>query len=119
MAFELAPLPSYVVLGNNDFDAEGIEGAVRASGGQFLGWGGTIELAGRRIAVTHGHALSVWRDFVASRPDFLLYGHSHVAEDAWDEGVRRINPGALHRARSYTVAVLDLGSNDLEFLNVR
>src|SRR5690606_31882157 len=49
-----AGLPCRYVFGNNDFDLEDIEATVAATGGTMLGWAGTFELAGRRIAVTHG-----------------------------------------------------------------
>jgi hypothetical protein len=32
--------------------------------------------------------------------------------------VRRINPGALHRADEFTVAVLDVASGELQLLRV-
>ena len=35
-----------------------------------------------------------------------------------DGAIRRINPGALHRADEFTVAVLDLETGELRFLRV-
>jgi hypothetical protein len=85
-----------------------------------------VRLAGRSLAVLHGHepdfarlvdALRAGRgDQVAELVDdaqFVLYGHTHVAADEQVGTVRLINPGALHRARQYTVALLDLESDKL------
>ena len=77
-----------------------------------------VELAGRRVGVVHGHLGSDVRRALAARPDYLLSGHSHVASDRVIGGVRRINPGALHRAAEYTVALLDLGTGEARFLVV-
>lgn len=85
-----------------------------------------VELAGKRIAVFHGHEPAFWRltelldrrdtvGFAAvAACDYLLYGHTHLAADARAGGVRLINPGALHRARPHTVATLDLAHDAVE-----
>ena len=79
-----------------------------------------IELDGRRFALLHGHerafadvyhaALNGGAAEVARRIgacDAILHGHTHVAGDARVNGVRFINPGALHRAAVYSVCTLD------------
>jgi len=58
------------------------------------------------------------RKVLKDQPNYVLSGHSHLACDQMVQGVRRINPGALHRADAYTVAVLDLQSDALRFLEV-
>lgn len=85
-----------------------------------------VRLAGRCLAVFHGHEPEFGRLIDALRAgradqvaalvgdaQFVLYGHTHVAADEQLGGVRLINPGALHRARQYTVALLDLESDKL------
>ena len=111
-------LPTYFVYGNNDYDQDALGRAIRAIGGQILGRGGWIELGGRRIAVTHGDLVGEIRRVLGSNPDYFLSGHSHQASDELRAGVRWINPGALHRASRWTVAVLDLDSDHLEFLDI-
>jgi putative phosphoesterase len=111
-------LPFYFVYGNNDDDWPMLKRAAVEVQGACLEWSGVVELAGRRIAVAHGHLTRDLRALTAQRPDFLLYGHSHLAADEHRDGVRWINPGALHRAARFTVAVLDLGSAELRFLEV-
>lgn len=90
-----------------------------------------IEIAGRTIAVYHGHEPHFNRLIRALRHhdlaafesltrglDYLLYGHAHVAAETRIGQVRMINPGALERARRYTVATLDLARDTLRFWQV-
>lgn len=116
---ECSGRPSYFVFGNNDDDEEGIRAAIDAIGGECLGWGGEITLGGRRIAVTHGDSSKEVRRLAAAVPDYLLFGHSHVPTDDRDGMTRWINPGALHRAEAWTVALLCLDTDDLQFLQIR
>src|SRR5689334_347842 len=49
-------LPCHFVFGNNDSDnVRRLERAAEQTGAVCLGWGGEIELAGKRIGVVHGH----------------------------------------------------------------
>lgn len=112
-----AVLPAYFVLGNNDCDeVPTLQKAIAEAGAVCLDWGGEILLAGKHVAVVHGHVGI--RQRLASGPDYLLSGHSHVRHDRREGGTRWINPGALHRASEYTVALLDLGNDHLQFLPV-
>jgi putative phosphoesterase len=111
--------PLYFVFGNNDsYNVDSLESMGKAIGATCLGWGGVVELAGKRVALTHGHSPSDGRRVLAAGPDYLLVGHSHVAEDHREGNVRRINPGALYRANPYSVALLDLVTDELRFLEV-
>lgn len=114
-----AILPAWFVFGNHDADSvPELEQAAKQHGVTCLGWGGEIELAGKRIAISHGHLAREMRPLRAARPDYLLSGHSHAAI-AWnDDGIRCINPGALHRANPWTVALLDLSTDQLKELEV-
>jgi len=113
-------LPAYFVFGNNDADqVPHLRERSAETGVVCLGWGDEIQLAQRRIAVVHGHMGTDVRRLLDRGPDYMLSGHSHVAGD-WKEGsTRRINPGALHRSAEFTVAVLDLETDELEYLTVR
>jgi predicted phosphodiesterase len=48
-----------------------------------------------------------------------MVGHSHVPSEQRSGRVRIINPGALYRAATKTVALLDLARDRLEFLTLR
>jgi uncharacterized protein len=119
IVYECAGLPSYYVFGNNDFDESGLRRAMQAVGGTCMEFGGVVELAGRRIAVTHGDISSEMRKLSEQAPDYLLFGHSHQPADRRREATRWINPGALYRAKHYTVAVLDLATDEVRFVKIR
>ncbi len=88
------------------------------AGAVCLGWGGAVTLAGKSVALVHGHMRTDVRRLLADRPDYLLSGHFHLTFDRRDGPTRRINPGALHDADEYTVALLDLEMDALRFLTV-
>ncbi|HPF38175.1 MAG TPA: YfcE family phosphodiesterase [Phycisphaerae bacterium] len=77
-----------------------------------------LTIAGKRIAVAHGHEWAF--DSLADDEslDYILHGHTHVMKDARENGCRVINPGALYRASPHTVALLDLESDDVTFFEV-
>jgi uncharacterized protein len=118
VVLECGGLPSYFVFGNNDFDRDGLLRAMALVGGRSLGRGGEVVLGGRRIAVTHGDSAGEVRRLLAADPDYFLFGHSHRAADERRGATRWINPGALYRATPWTVAVLDLEADLLDFLTI-
>ena len=88
-----------------------------------------LELCGRALAVFHGHESAFARltgyaeredtlppEF--GRCDYLLHGHTHVAADHYVGPLRVINPGALQRAITYTVATLDVTADEVHFWEV-
>ena len=118
VVYACAGRPAYFVFGNNDFDEDGLRRAMAAVGATCLGQGGEVELGGKRVAVTHGDLDRELRRLTMAAPDYLLYGHSHRAADERLGPTRWINPGALHRAARRTVALLDLDSDALRFLDI-
>jgi uncharacterized protein len=114
-----AVLPFWFVFGNHDADSvPALEQAAVESRAVCLGWSGVVELDGRLIAVAHGHMSYDIRRALAFRPHYLLSGHSHIASDHRDGLVRRVNPGSLHEAEKFTVALLDLQDDDVRFLTI-
>jgi putative phosphoesterase len=118
IVLECGGLPSYYVFGNNDYDHDELGRAIREVGGISLGRGGEITLGGRRIAVVHGDSGREVRRLAELNPDYLLSGHTHKAADERRGVTRWINPGALTRANPWSVAVLDLETDLLEFLTI-
>ncbi|MEM1011654.1 MAG: YfcE family phosphodiesterase [Planctomycetota bacterium] len=65
------------------------------------------------IVLAHGDAFSATRRLLREAestghgPDLLLTGHSHAPHDERIGPVRWINPGALFRTRTKTVATID------------
>lgn len=109
-------LPFYFVYGNHDADnVPELQQAARDQGAVCLEWGGEISLAGKTIAIAHGHMFSDIRGVMAGNPDYLLTGHSHIAGQWQQDTTRRINPGALYQAEALSVALLDLKTGEVQF----
>ena len=116
---ECAVLPLYFTFGNHDCDMVPVlQQAAKDTNSHCLGWGGEITLAQKRIAVVHGHLTMDLRPLLKAEPDYMLTGHSHIAQDWLEGSTRRINPGALHRTDQSTVALLDLVADELQFMAV-
>ena len=114
-----AVMPCYFVFGNHDSDrVPDLRRAAADTGAICLGWGAEISLAGKRIALAHGHMHTDIRCLLVTQPDFLFSGHSHIAADSREGPTRRINPGALHDAETFTVALVDLATDEVQFLSV-
>jgi uncharacterized protein len=110
--------PFYYVMGNNDEDAELRQAAQHIDDFHYLGDGDIIELAGRKLGITHGHQNRVLNHLMSQQPRYLFSGHTHVSHNQMHQGVQCINPGAIHRASEYSVALLNLATDDLQFLPV-
>lgn len=111
--------PFYFVFGNHDSDTVPyLTRAAEQHGSHCLGWGGELTVAEKRIAVVHGHLTMDLKPLLDTEPDYLLSGHSHIAGDWMQGSIRRINPGALFRAEEYSVAVLDLSTDKVEFFSI-
>ena len=112
-------LPFYFVFDNHDADTvPDLKQAAGDFGATCLEWGGEVTLSGTRIGLVHGHLTSDLRPVLESSPKFLFSGHSHMARDWQDGSTRRVNPGALHRAKELSVALVDLESKEVRFLTV-
>jgi predicted phosphodiesterase len=78
-----------------------------------------LTLGGKTFAVFHGHETAA-RDVMRMRSiDYICHGHTHATRDERVDGKRIINPGALHRVKTRTVAILDTGSDQLEFHEIK
>lgn len=116
----LAGLPAAFVWGNNDWDRRPLERYAANLGLQCMGDFGELELGGKTFAILHGDDTRAMRRILTEqRHNYLLHGHTHVARDEQAGLVRIINPGALHRAREKSVALLDVASGQLTFLPLR
>jgi putative phosphoesterase len=113
----LAGVPSAFVFGNTDWDRATLARYADRLGVACYGSLADLELGGKHFAVIHGDDFRLKQRLLAEqRHDYLLQGHTHVRADERVGKVRLINPGALHRAREKTVAVLDTGADRLTFL---
>jgi putative phosphoesterase len=104
----------HAVLGNVD---EYEAAAWRGPDGRPIPIRAELTLAGKRIALLHGHRFAALEQAIASGAyDYVCTGHTHQARDERIGRTRVINPGAVYRATPPTVALLDLANDRLEFI---
>ena len=119
MLDHLAGIPAAFVFGNNDWDRMELQRYARQLGIDCYGNFGQLELGGKRFALLHGDDETTKRRILAEQSvDYLLQGHTHVRDDRRLGRIRCINPGALHRAKEKTVALLDTETDHVTFLPV-
>ena len=116
---ELAGRRCWFVWGNTDVPGPSWRVEVEALGLPWPAGPLSFELAGKRIAVYHGHEPGFTRTLQAAEHDYLFHGHSHRREDYRAGNMRVVNPGALRRGLTKTVALLDLATDELAFLEVQ
>lgn len=113
---EIVPLfddwPTHFVFGNVDeYRPDRLREAIAAAGQTCHGPFGSLELAGTKIALLHGHEPRRFRETVTSDEwDLVCYGHTHVAEHHYEGNTLVLNPGALYRATPHSLAVVELPS---------
>ena len=81
-----------------------------------------VTFAGKKIFYTHGHTLSVKYGtdnlFKTARQNgcnIALYGHTHISDILYEDGVYFVNPGSCSNARNGkpSYAVIDIEKNGI------
>jgi putative phosphoesterase len=116
-------LSFHFVFGNNEYDLAALRSGALAHGVHCHELLADLTFSGKRVALLHGHQPgALERLLEGGRHDYIIHGHTHVRRDerirTGDHVSRVINPGALQRARTKSVALLDLATDRLEFLDV-
>ena len=113
---EMLALPLTFVWGNTDYPEPAtlayLEGVALSAPDQIPA---RLTLAGKSFVVFHGHEPGYGWAERSGGCDYMLHGHTHECRDERSGSMRIINPGALHRARVKTVALLDLREDALTF----
>ncbi len=106
----------YVVAGNIDKDLENLSQTAAECGVNFAQE--VIEAplgGGLLLAATHGNNPVTLSGLIDSgRYRYVCHGHTHQPRDQTVGKVRLINPGALERTKTPTVAILDTQQDALE-----
>jgi len=101
--------PTHFVFGNVDDNGEELEDAIVAAGQTCHGRFGELVVGERRVAFLHGDDARLLNQTVASGEwDLVCYGHTHKAEQHRQGRTLVLNPGALHRARPHSLALVTL-----------
>ncbi len=84
-----------------------------------------LNVLGKRIFITHGHAYNVkygeYEIKMAARDrraDVLLFGHTHVPFETYEDGLYIMNPGSLSGYRA-TYGTLDITEGGIAMNTVR
>ena len=79
----------------------------------------SIELEGKQLAMCHGDDPSLKRRLLDEQQhDYLFVGHAQECEDSKVGKTRVINPGTLEVAGKRSVAIVDLATDEVQFLSV-
>lgn len=114
-----AQIPLHAVLGNVDYPDDVFDGWSKPGEFEIQGRFAELTLDGKRIAIIHGDDNQrLWSVEASGDYDYIFTGHTHVREDRRAGKTRIVNPGAIYRANSLSVAVLDLATEELRYLEI-
>lgn len=115
-------LEAHVVFGNTDWDTHTLQRYAQDLGITVDHPLGRLDLGdGGEVVFCHGHEQDCMDAALREQPHaprYLCHGHTHRAADTRVGPTRIINPGALFRASTYTVALLDTETDTLTFHEV-
>ncbi|MBM3334516.1 metallophosphoesterase [Candidatus Sumerlaeota bacterium] len=114
-----AEVALYAIFGNNDGEIRGLKqkaapiGGIQAAPYRF-------ELAGKRFLLNHAPLSDQRIAAEQGRTDFVVFGHTHVAEYRRINGLFLINPGELcgWLKGKASFAILDTDTGDCEFVEL-
>jgi predicted phosphodiesterase len=119
-----AGLPFHFVFGNNEYDLPAIRSRAKALDLHCHNHFADLSFDNKRFAILHGHDHPLMSRLLRPVPatvkpfDYIIHGHTHVRRDERVGRSRIINPGALHRARTKSLALLDTANDHLTFLEI-
>ncbi|MBI2656548.1 metallophosphoesterase [Candidatus Woesearchaeota archaeon] len=108
------------VFGNNDGEKNGLNAFAEKFGFEEVADEKEFEHKGKKFYVYHGTKRDILDNAIKSNKyDYVLTGHTHVKRDERIGSTRLINPGALFRIYPYTIVILDVENDKLEFVKIR
>jgi putative phosphoesterase len=119
MLQHFADLPLHFVFGNNEWDHAEIRSRAKTLNLQCHANFADLEFAGKRLALLHGHEQPLLHSLItAGKHDYIVHGHTHTRRDDRIRSTRVINPGAVHRAKPRSAALLNIATDTLTFLDL-
>jgi len=112
------PIEVHLVFGNVDWDWQALSRYAQELGLVVDHPVGNLEFGDQSMIFMHGHDMAAMNRALTAQPSYICHGHSHEMRDDRVGPTRLINPGALFRAKTYTVAMLDTDSDELKFMEV-
>lgn len=119
MLVHFSGLPFHFIFGNNEYDHATLRSKAKSLNLECHGNVAEFEFEGKHLVMLHGHEQALMHKFLGEgKHDYLIHGHTHVRRDERVGKTRIINPGALQRARTKSVALLDTATDTLTFIPV-
>ncbi len=114
---ELLPLfdgrKVHLVAGNMD-DPDSLRAAIVDPGHTFHGQLAALQIEGCRVALLHGHDVKLLRHTIHSGHwDLVCHGHTHAFSRSREGSTLVLNPGAVSRSSSPSLAVVELPSMEV------
>ena len=110
--------PTHFVFGNVD-DGASLADAITQAGKTCHGGFGSLVLEQQPVAFLHGDDLNrLDEEIMSGKWKMVCHGHTHVARELMIADTVVLNPGALHRARTKSIAIVDLPSRKCEIIAV-
>ena len=108
-----------LVFGNNDGERNGLIARCKEFGFNEIKDELKFDYKGKKFYAYHGTKKEKLNAAIKSNKyDYVLTGHTHVKRDEKIGKTRVINPGALFQAISYTIAMLDIEKDKLQFIEL-
>ena len=112
---EFEEFETHYVFGNVDSEQSLLRHAIKDASGTCHDRFADLQLAGKKIALLHSDDPARFREAMTSGDyDLVCYGHTHKAEYQFVGSTLVLNPGALHRANPYSLAIVDLSDLAVE-----
>ncbi|HBA83672.1 MAG TPA: metallophosphoesterase [Verrucomicrobia bacterium] len=110
-------IPVYAVLGNVDQSLmQDLMSFPSSTGVHVCGRRAELSPEGKKLIVIHGDDTKFLDECLESEAyDYILTGHTHQSEEVSYGKTRLINPGALHRTATPSVALLDTNTGQVAF----
>ncbi len=114
-----AGIPTDFVFGNCDPRTETLRKTILSAKQTCFDWFGELELEGRRVFFLHGHQWDRFENEIhGDRWDLICYGHTHKAELRMIGRTLILNPGAIHRTPTPSVAVVELETMNVSTIHL-
>jgi putative phosphoesterase len=113
-------IPTDFVFGNCDISRDGLREVICAEGQRCHELFGYVEIDGKKIAFMHSDdQIRFGRECSSGEWDMLCYGHTHEAA-LWMGCEKTIvmNPGALYRVSTPSIAIVELPTLNVKHINV-
>ena len=111
-----AGLPMHFIFGNNETELDEINLNAQRLGFPPVDDELELVIEGKKCFVYHGtRDIYLVENIVRGGYDFVVHGHTHRMRNERIGTTQVVNPGALYRASTYSIAFVEPKTGDVEF----